>query len=245
MGLRGQRLSDVDTAYHPARVLQTEARAMRWQLRQIDYYFAPMSPFTYLAGAGLEEIAARHDAHVRYVPIDAPALFPRTGGQVLAERHPSRNAYRLQELRRQSVKRGVALLMPELRRQAKKRGVPLNMQPSFFPVNPAPASYAIIAAAKAGGGDLAGLVQSFPRAVWVDDRNIAEDEVVGDLLARHGFDPAVADRYMLAAAETYANNLEEAVSRGVFGVPFYIVGDERFWGQDRLEDLDLYLAGKL
>ena len=50
---------------------------------------------------------------------------------------------------------------------------------------------------------------------------------------------------MLAAAETYANNLEEAVSRGVFGVPFYIVGDERFWGQDRLEDLDLFLAGKL
>ena len=148
---------------------------------------------------------------------------------MLAERHPSRNAYRLQELRR----------------QAKKRGVPLNMPPAFFPVNPAPASYAIIAAAKAGGGDLAGLVQSFPRAVCAEGRNIAEDEVVKDLLARNGFDPSVADRYMLAAAETYANNLEEAVSRGVFGVPFYIVGDEKFWGQDRLDDLDLYLAGKL
>lgn len=50
---------------------------------------------------------------------------------------------------------------------------------------------------------------------------------------------------MLAAAETYVANLEEAVSRGVFGVPFYIVGDEMFWGQDRLDDLDLHLAGKL
>ena len=40
-------------------------------------------------------------------------------------------------------------------------------------------------------------------------------------------------------------NLEEAVARGVFGVPFYVVGDERFWGQDRLDDLDLHLAGKL
>ena len=39
--------------------------------------------------------------------------------------------------------------------------------------------------------------------------------------------------------------VEEAVARGVFGVPFYIVGDERFWGQDRLEDLDLHLSGKL
>jgi 2-hydroxychromene-2-carboxylate isomerase len=198
-------------------------------MAQIDYFFAPMSPFTYLAGAGLEAIAARHAAEVRYIPIDAPALFPRTGGQLLAERHESRKAYRLQEMRR----------------AAKKRGVPLLMPAPFFPVNPAPASYAIIAAAKAGGGDLAGLVQAFPRAVWAEGRNIAEDEVVKELLARHGFDPSVADRYMLAAAETYASNLEEAVLRGVFGVPFYIVGEERFWGQDRLEDLDLFLAGKL
>ena len=198
-------------------------------MAQIDYFFAPMSPFTYLAGSRLEEVAARHGAAVRYIPLDAPALFPRTGGQLLANRHESRNAYRLQELRR----------------TAKKRGVKIDIPAAFFPVNPAPASYAIIAAALAGGGDLAGLVQAFPRAVWAEGRNIADDAVVKDLLAAHGFNPAVADRHMLAAADTYAANLEEAVSRGVFGVPFYVVGEERFWGQDRLEDLDLHLAGKL
>lgn len=196
---------------------------------QIDYFFAPMSPFCYLAGDRLEQIAARHGANLRYIPIDAPALFPRTGGQVLAERHQSRKDYRLQELRR----------------QAAKRGAKLDLQPMFFPVNPAPAAYAIIAAAKVGGGDLAGLVQAFPRAVWAEGRNIAEDDVVRALLAAHGFDPAIADKHMLMAAETYMANLEEAVARGVFGVPFYIVGDERFWGQDRLEDLDLHLSGKL
>jgi 2-hydroxychromene-2-carboxylate isomerase len=196
---------------------------------QIDYFFAPMSPFTYLAGDRLEQIAARHDAVIRYIPLDAPALFPRTGGQLLADRHPARLAYRLQELRRQSA----------------RRGVPLLMKPPFFPVNPAPASYAIIAAARAGGGDLAGLVQAFPRAVWAEGRNIAEDEVVKDLLAAHGFDPGVADRGMMMAADTYMQNLEEAVQRGVFGVPTYLVGDEMFWGQDRLDDLDLHLAGKL
>lgn len=196
---------------------------------QIDYFFAPMSPFCYLAGDRLEQIAAKHGATLRYIPIDAPALFPRTGGQVLAERHQSRKEYRLQELRR----------------QAAKRGVKLDLQPMFFPVNPAPSAYAIIAAAKVGGGDLAGLVQAFPRAVWAEGRNIAEDEVVRALLAAHGFDPAIADKHMLTAAETYMANLEEAVARGVFGVPFYIVGDERFWGQDRLEDLDLHLSGKL
>lgn len=196
---------------------------------QIDYFFAPMSPFCYLAGDRLEAIAAKHGATIRYIPINAPALFPRTGGQVLAERHDSRKAYRLQELRR----------------TAAKRGVRLDLQPFFFPVNPAPSSYAIIAAAKVGGGDLGGLVQAFPRAVWAEGRDIADDDTVRDLLVKCGFAANIADRFMLEAAETYMANLEEAVARGVFGVPFYIVGDERFWGQDRLDDLDLHLSGKL
>ena len=195
---------------------------------QIDYFFAAISPFVYLGGQRLEAIAAKHGANVRYIPIDAPALFPRTGGQVLADRHPARKAYRMQELARWSA----------------RLGMKLNLKPAFFPVNPAPASYAIIAAAKVGGGDLGGLVHAFPRAVWAEGRDISDDGVVKAILAGHGFDPAIADKYMLMAAETYAGNLEEAVSRGVFGVPSYAVGDQIFWGQDRLEDLDLHLAGK-
>lgn len=196
---------------------------------QIDTFVTPISPYCYLAGNRLEAIAARHGATIRYLPINAPALFPRTGGQVLADRHDSRKTYRLQELRRWST----------------RLGMKLDLQPPYFPANPAPASYAIIAAAKAGGGDLAGLVQAFPRAVWAEGRNIAEDDVVRDILSAHGFDPGIADRHMMLAADTYSSNLEEAVLRGVFGVPFYIVGEERFWGQDRLEDLDLHLAGKI
>ncbi len=198
-------------------------------MARIDYFFAPMSPFTYLAGARLEDIAARHGADIAYKPLDAPALFVRTGGQAMKDRHPSRLAYRLQELRRATA----------------KAGVKLDPKPAYFPVAPAPASYAIIAAIKAGGGDLPGLVQAFPRAVWAEGRNIADDEVVREVLAAHGFDPAINDRYMLAAAETYVANLEEAVARGVFGVPFYIVGEEMFWGQDRLDDLDAHLGGRL
>ena len=198
-------------------------------MAQIDYFFATISPFTYLAGNRLEEIAAKTGATIRYMPINAPALFPRSGGQVLAERHESRKAYRLQELRRWS----------------KRLGQKLDLAPPYFPVNPAPSSYAVITAAQIGGGDLAGLVQAFPRAVWAEGRNIADEDVVRDIVVKHGFDPKAIDRGMFSAAETYAANLEEAVARGVFGVPFYLVGDERFWGQDRLKDLDLHLAGKL
>ena len=196
---------------------------------QIDYVFATISPFCYLAGARLEEIAARHGASIRYMPINAPALFPRTGGQVLAERHESRQVYRLQELRR----------------WAKRLGTKLDLKPAYFPANPAPSSYAVIAAALLGGGNLAGLVQAFPRAVWAEGRNIADEDVVRGIVAEHGFDPKAVERGTFAAAEVYSDNLEEAVARGVFGVPFYLVGDERFFGQDRLQDLDLFLAGAL
>ncbi len=196
---------------------------------QIDYFFTAISPFCYLAGDRLEAIAARHGASIRYIPINAPALFPLMGGQVLAERHDSRKTYRLQELRRWS----------------RRLGVKLDMQPAYFPANPAPSSYAIISAARAGGGDLAGLVQAFPRAVWAEGRNIAEDDVVREILQNHGFDPGVADEGMMMAADSFMANLEEAVQRGVFGVPFYLVEEERFFGQDRLDDLDLYLAGRL
>jgi 2-hydroxychromene-2-carboxylate isomerase len=198
-------------------------------MAHIDYYFAAISPFTYLAGQRLEGIAAAHGATITYKPLDPMALFPRTGGQVPKDRHPARLAHRLQELRRWS-----AVL-----------GMPLNLKPMFWPTNPAPASYAIIAAQKAGEGDIAGLAHAFPRAVWAEERNVAEDEVIRDILAAHGFDPAIADKGMLMAAEAYANNLEEAVSKGVFGVPFYVVGEEMFWGQDRLDHLALHLAGKL
>lgn len=199
-------------------------------MAHIDYFFSAVSPFVYLAGQRLEAVAAEAGASISYKPLDPAQLFARTGGQVLAERHTSRKAYRLQELARQS----------------RKLGLPLNLQPAFWPVNPAPSAYAIISAQAAGGGDLGALVHGLARACWAENRDIAEDEVIADCLAAAGFDPKLAQRGMLSAAETYGVNLEEAVSRGAFGVPFYILDDGAcFWGQDHIEDMGLHLAGKL
>lgn len=195
----------------------------------IDYYLTTVSPYVYLAGTRLEEIAAHHGATITYRPLDAAALFRRTGGLALADRHDSRKAYRLQELRRQSA----------------KAGLELNPTPPHWPTNPAPSCYAVIAAQAEGGGDLGALVHGFGRACWAEGRDIAQDDVIRDVLAAAGFDPALADRGLLAGAEAYAANLEIAVQNGVFGAPFYIVGEERFWGQDRLDDLDAHLAGRL
>lgn len=198
-------------------------------MRQIDTYISVISPWTYLALPRLVAVAARHGASLRYRPVDPIALFARTGGLPLAQRHENRQAYRLQDLRRQAI----------------RAGMPLTLRPAFFPANPAPAAYAIIAAQEAGGGDLHGLVQSLCAACWAEEKNVADDEVIVDCLTRAGFKASLAMSGMLLGADTYARNLEEGVLAGVFGVPFFIVGDERFWGQDRVEDLDLYLAGKL
>lgn len=197
-------------------------------MAHIDYYFGTQSPWTYLAGDRLERIAESYGATISYKPLDLLQLFDRTGGVRPANRHPARMAYREQELTRWS----------------RHLDLQLNMKPAFWPVNTAPSSYAVIAAAKAGGGDLAALVQSFVRGVWAEDLNIADDAVIRDKLAAAGFDPDLANSGLFVGAQLYERNLEEAVEAGVFGAPFYIVREsgQKFWGQDRLDFLDRHLA---
>jgi 2-hydroxychromene-2-carboxylate isomerase len=201
--------------------------AEKVNMATIDYYFATISPFTYLAGTRLEEVAAKHGATINYKPLDIMALFGRTGGTPPKDRHISRIEYRAQELQR----------------QAKNLGMEFNLQPAHWPTNMAPSSYAVIAAAKDGSGDVGQLVHSILRACWAEEKDVAQDDVIRECLSAAGFDPALAESGLLVGADTYAANLEEAVDRGAFGAPFYITEDgQRFWGQDRLEDLDRHLS---
>ena len=109
-----------------------------------------------------------------------------------------------------------------------------------------PSSYAFISALRHGDGDLGALAFGFTKAVWAENRDISNPNVISECLEAAGFDGALADKDMLGAAEQYSKNTEEAVASGVFGSPFYITDtDKRFWGQDRLEDLDLILSGAL
>ncbi len=199
-------------------------------MAHIDYYFSTISPYTYLAGDRLEQVAAKHGATVTYKPLDILGLFARTGGTPPKDRHPSRQAWRLQELTRQS----------------RKLEMPFNLKPAHWPTNQAPSAYAIIAAQYAGGGDLGKLIRAILRAVWAEDKDVAEADVVRACLQEAGFDPALAETGMVEAAETYARNLDEAVAANVFGAPTFVTdGGQNFWGQDRIEDLDLHLAGKI
>jgi len=195
--------------------------------KTVDYYFSSNSPWTYLGHQRLVDIAKRHGAHVNVKPIDLGRIFPVSGGLPLAKRAPQRQAYRLTEL-----KRWRAFL-----------GLPLTLQPRFFPVASDPAALLIIAADRKELNALA-LAGAIMRAVWAEERDIADAETLKAIAREQGRDAealaaAAADPATKAAYDAYT---AEALERGVFGVPTYATGDELFWGQDRLDFLDRALT---
>lgn len=195
-------------------------------MTQIDYYMFPLSPFGYLAGMRLEEVAAKHGVTVNYKPFALMKVFEEVGTPPPAERHENKGKYRAQEIER----------------VAKFNGLPVNVKPAFWPTNPAPACFAIITAQNTGGGDMAGLVHSIFRACWAEDKDISQDDVIKSCLVTNGFDASLSDSGMLEGAETFAKNTEDALKAGAFGTPTYIVNGQVFWGQDRLPHLDAYLS---
>ncbi len=196
-------------------------------MQTVQYYFTPVSPWTYLGHQRFVDIAARHGAEVQVRPIDLGRVFPLSGGLPLPKRSPQRQAYRLKELARW--------------RDA--TGVPLNLHPKHFPVPADAAARAIIAAdlaaGVAGALDLAGALM---RACWAEERDVSDPATIDAIVAARGLDrdalSAVADE----AARRFDAYTDEAIARQVFGAPWYQVGDEPFWGQDRLEFVDRALA---
>ena len=124
-------------------------------------------------------------------------------------------------------------------------GLPLNLQPRHFPVPPALASKLILASlSQQGAVGALKLTGALLRAVWAEERNIAESDTLAAIASEQGFDAAsLAERAAAAdIGERYDALTQEAIDRQVFGAPTYIYRDEPFWGQDRLDFLDRALA---
>ncbi len=194
----------------------------------VDYYLSLNSPWTYLGGPRLAEMAKRHGAQVRVKPVSLGEIFPTTGGLPLPKRAPARQAYRLVELERW---RGFL-------------DMPLNLHPAFFPAPEALAAACVIAAGQSGGDPLR-LSQAILRAVWAEEKNIAEEATLAELATASGHDAKalLAKAQEPEIAETYAGYTKEALESGVFGAPSYVFNREVFWGQDRLDFLDRALSG--
>jgi 2-hydroxychromene-2-carboxylate isomerase len=191
--------------------------------KTIDYYFSLVSPWTYLGAKRLEEIAAAKGATIRVKPVSLAKIFPQSGGLPLPKRAPQRQAYRLVELERWS----------------KVLGEPITIHPAFFPADERLAAYCVIAAGETGGDPLK-LAHAILRAVWVEERNIADEETLAAILKETGHDPAAILKAAKEPAkeEAYDRLSQEALEAGVFGSPSYVVEGELFWGQDRLDFLE-------
>lgn len=196
--------------------------------RTVDYYFAPQSPWTYLGHARFAAIAKAAGAAIRVLPVDLGGkVFPISGGLPLPKRAPQRQAYRLLELKRYS----------------EFLNIPLHPQPRYFPVGGDDAACLIIAVDRHDGSAAAmQLTGAILAAVWAQERNIGDNQVLAELLAECGLDARrLAQSDSQEVRERYEAYTQQAIEAGVFGAPSYVVDGELFWGQDRLD----FVARKL
>ncbi|OIQ93307.1 2-hydroxychromene-2-carboxylate isomerase [mine drainage metagenome] len=195
-----------------------------------EYYFAPQSPYAYLGHDRFVAMAQRHGAEIVIRPCDFGRIFGVSGGLPLPKRAPQRQAYRLLELTRWSA----------------HLGLPLKLQPKFFPVTPDAAAKLIIAGQLERGNraalDLTGAIM---RALWVEDRNIADADTLTAIASACGYDGgALLQESQSADIQAhYERFTDEAIAANVFGAPWYRVEGEGYWGQDRLDFVERALAG--
>jgi 2-hydroxychromene-2-carboxylate isomerase len=189
---------------------------METAMRRVDFYFDFSSTNSYFAAFMLPEIAARCGAEVNWLPLHSAALFRGTGFDVM-EMTPRKARY----------------LWRDHARYAEFTGLPF-CKPSRFPIKTAAALRCAVALS---GAARAAFCQAVFRSYWERDEDIADPRVLDALTRGAGLNTAS----ILRAAETpeIRGGLRaitaRAAERGVFGVPMFFVGDEMFWGKDRLD----------
>lgn len=185
-----------------------------------------MSGYAYLGHARLLDLAAQAGAQVVYHPLDMAQVFAAAGSFPPAK-YPA-----VRQLHRKA----------DMARWGQKLALPINPTPKFWPV-PMALACQVIVAAKHLGLDQGAITQAILSAVWKDDLNIADANDLASALKPH----AMTSGQILDAskqpdiAAVAATATRDAIAKGIFGSPTYVVGDDWFFGQDRL----VFLAEKL
>ena len=202
---------------------------------ELSCFYTLSSPWAYLAGPRLADVVRRHNAKLALKPFDFQEIVPRTGGVPLRTRPIARRTYH-------------AL---ELDRWRRYLGMPLNLEPRYYPKEiTAPdwnrfAGWMVIAAVLRGD-DAFRLSHAILRALWAEERDIADASVRRDIARENGMDgdALVALERSEEVQRAYRANSDEAEALGVFGSPTFVLDGERFWGQDRLGFVDRALDAK-
>jgi 2-hydroxychromene-2-carboxylate isomerase len=191
--------------------------------RNIDYYFSMHSPWAYIGHVPFMEIVRRHNLKVTYKPVSLPDVFAETGGLPVTKRHPARLRYRI----------------IELQRWREKRGLKFNLHPKFFPFNAELADRFTVAVTAAGHDPDLFLRGAFT-ALWEGEQNLADDATLIALenAAKFPGERLLADAKGPEIKMKYDKNIADAIAIEVIGSPAYVLDDEVFWGQDRLDLLE-------
>ncbi len=199
------------------------------QTLELQIFYGISSPWAYFGAQKAIAIARNNGAPVRLRPI---RIIEANGGIPLRKRPDARQLYH----------------EVELRRWREHLGMPLNLKPKFYPCRTIePAAQAVIALQNAGL-DAISFSFAVQRALWVEERDIADLTTLRTIaLATAGEAAAalVVDPQPEAVVAEWHGNLAEAERLGIFGTPTYVIGEELFWGQDRLDFVDRALkAGR-
>jgi 2-hydroxychromene-2-carboxylate isomerase len=203
-------------------------------MRFVDFYFDFSSTNSYFAAFLLPDICARNGARVNWMPTHFAALFRGTGFDVMA-----------------MTRRKARYLWRDHARYAEATGLPFR-KPSRFPIKTASALRTVLAAGHVTPADDGGdsrehaqraISQAIMRAYWERDEDISDRDVLTSIGTSAGFDGAALIDIANAkpARDELAALTETAVARGVFGAPTFFVGDEMFWGKDRLDFVERLL----
>jgi 2-hydroxychromene-2-carboxylate isomerase len=194
---------------------------------KIEYYFSFISLWSYIGSLVFQDIVKRHDVDVEFKPIDLLAIFAAGGGKPVRQRPLPRQAYRLIEMERW---KGI-------------RNIPLVTWPKFYPADPTLGHRMLLAAIREGQ-DVALFAHAGLKAVWADELNVEDPDTLVRLADAAGLDGrrllTQATDADLVAQE--AGLTREAIDRRLFGAPFYFYRGEPFWGQDRLDHLELAIV---
>jgi 2-hydroxychromene-2-carboxylate isomerase len=186
--------------------------------RAVEFFFDFMSPPTYLAYTQMPDLARRTGATIRMRPMLTLGLFQLTGN-----RSP------------RSVPNKAAWVSADLQRFARRYGVTLNGNSHMEDLRIVPPLRGALVAEALDCGRA--YCDAMFRGMWVDDLNIGEAGTWERLISDADLDPAVFAAGVERAdiKDALKANTQEAADRGAFGAPTFFVGEEMFWGQDRLD----------
>lgn len=194
--------------------------------KTVEFLFDVGSPYTYLAYRHLPSIAQAQGARIVWTPVLLGGIFQATGNASPAE-VPAKSLHS----------------QVDLQRWARAYSVPFRMNP-HFPINTLALMRGAVAAQMQGEEVLLRYLGAIFSAMFEQPRNLGEPSEIGAALAGAGLDPAQFLQWIAdpAVKEQLKANTARAVERGVFGAPTFFVGDDMFWGQDRLEFVAQALA---